>query len=48
MSFKTFDKGNSNLKLELEECQITVDDIPFNCGFGKAQLLPQVWIKILL
>ncbi len=37
MSFKTFDKSNSNLKLELLECQITVDDIPYNCGFGKAR-----------
>jgi len=37
MSFTTFDKGKSNLKLELQECQITVDDIPYNCGFGKAR-----------
>jgi len=37
MSFTTFDKGKSNLKLELQECQITVDDMPYNCGFGKAR-----------
>ena len=37
MIFNTFDKGKSNLKLELEECRITVDGIPFNCGFGKAR-----------
>jgi myosin heavy subunit len=37
MIFNTFDKGKSNLKLELEECNIIVDDIPFNCGFGKAR-----------
>jgi len=37
MSFTTFDKGKSNLKLELQECQITVDGIPYSCGFGKAR-----------
>jgi len=38
MIFNTFDKGKSNLKLELEECRIiTVGGIPFNCGFGKAR-----------
>ena len=37
MSFSTYDKGKSNLKLELQECQISVDDIPYNCGFGKAR-----------
>ena len=37
MIFNTFDKGKSNLKLELEECSITVDGIPFNCGFGKTR-----------
>ena len=37
MSFTTFDKGKSNLKLELEECQVTVDSVPYNCGFGKAR-----------
>jgi len=38
MIFNTFDKGKSNLKLELEECSIiTVGGIPFNCGFGKAR-----------
>ncbi len=39
MNFTTFDKGKSNLKLELQECQITVDDIPYNCGFGKARTI---------
>jgi len=39
MSFSTFDKGKSNLKLELQECQITVDYIPYNCGFGKARTI---------
>ena len=37
MIFNTFDKGKSNLKLELQECKIVVDDVPFNCGFGKAR-----------
>ena len=38
MIFNTFDKGKSNLKLELQKCQIIVDGgIPFNCGFGKAR-----------
>ncbi|QLH03440.1 hypothetical protein C5F47_07715 [Nitrosopumilus cobalaminigenes] len=37
MIFNTFDKGKSNLKLELKECRIVVDDVPFNCGFGKAR-----------
>ena len=37
MIFNTFDKGKSNLKLELQECKIIVDDVPFNCGFGKAR-----------
>ncbi len=37
MIFNTFDKSESNLKLELEECSIAVDGIPFNCGFGKAR-----------
>ncbi|MGY5147114.1 MAG: hypothetical protein ACW9W4_03865 [Candidatus Nitrosopumilus sp. bin_7KS] len=35
--FNTFDKSKSNLKLELEKCDILVDGIPFNCGFGKAR-----------
>ncbi len=39
MTFNTFDKSESNLKLELEECQITVGVIPFNCGFGKARTI---------
>lgn len=25
------------MKLELDECQITVDSITYNCGFGKAR-----------
>ena len=37
MIFTTFDKSKSDLKLELSECQITVDDIVFNCAFGKAR-----------
>ena len=37
MIFNIFDKSESNLKLELEECSITVDGMPFNCGFGKAR-----------
>ena len=37
MTFDTFDKGKSNLKLELKECRILVDEVPFNCGFGKAR-----------
>ena len=37
MSFTTFDKSKSNLKLELQECRITVGDVPYNCGFGKAR-----------
>jgi len=39
MIFNTFDKSNSNLKLELQECSIVVDDVPFNCGFGKARTI---------
>ena len=37
MTFNTFDKSKSNLKLELEDCKISVDNIPYNCGFGKAR-----------
>ncbi len=37
MSFSTYDKSKSNLKLELNECVITVDDIIYNCVFGKAR-----------
>ncbi|MCE9653102.1 MAG: hypothetical protein K8Q89_08650 [Nitrosarchaeum sp.] len=37
MIFTTFDKSKSDLKLELSECQITVDEIIFNCAFGKAR-----------
>jgi myosin heavy subunit len=37
MSFKTFDKGKSNLKLELDQCDIVLDNVPFSCGFGKAR-----------
>ncbi len=37
MSFSTYDKSQSNLKLELDECKITVDNIVYNCGFGKAR-----------
>ncbi|WP_179371403.1 hypothetical protein [Nitrosopumilus ureiphilus] len=37
MNFNTFDKSKSNLKLELQDCYISVDGIPYNCGFGKAR-----------
>ncbi|MBI5859155.1 MAG: hypothetical protein HZB73_00065 [Nitrosarchaeum sp.] len=37
MNFTTYDKSKSNLKLELDECEITVDKIIYNCGFGKAR-----------
>ena len=37
MSFGTYDKSSSSLKLELLECQIIVDQTFFNCGFGKAR-----------
>jgi chemotaxis protein histidine kinase CheA len=37
MTFTTFDSKKSNLKLELESCDITVDEIPYVCGFGKAR-----------
>ena len=37
MTFTTFDSSKSNLKLELESCLISVDDIPYVCGFGKAR-----------
>ncbi|MHA7646596.1 hypothetical protein [Nitrosopumilus sp. S4] len=39
MTFKTFDKNKSNLKLELQECEVLVDDVPYNCGFGKARAI---------
>jgi len=37
MTFTTFDQNQSNLKLELDGCSITVDQIIYNCGFGKAR-----------
>jgi hypothetical protein len=37
MSFSTYDKSKSDLKLELDLCEITVDEIVYNCGFGKAR-----------
>ena len=37
MNFTIYDKSKSNLKLELDECEITVDEITYNCGFGKAR-----------
>ena len=37
MTFTTYDKSSTDLKLELNECQITIDKIIFNCGFGKAR-----------
>ncbi len=39
MNFTTYDKSKSNLKLELDECEITVDEIIYNCGFGKARTI---------
>ena len=39
MNFTTFDKSKSNLKLKLDECKITVDEINYNCGFGKARTI---------
>ncbi|MCV0411281.1 hypothetical protein, partial [Nitrosopumilus sp.] len=39
MIFKMFDKSKSNLKLELQECHIFVDNVPYNCGFGKARTI---------
>ncbi|GBH34343.1 hypothetical protein NZNM25_11340 [Nitrosopumilus zosterae] len=39
MIFKIFDKSKSNLKLELQECHILVDNVPYNCGFGKARTI---------
>ena len=45
MVFSTFDKKNSNLKLKLDECQITVDSIPYNCGFWKK---PEAHLLIIL
>ena len=37
MTFTLYDKSKSNLKLELDECEIIVDEIIYNCGFGKAR-----------
>ena len=37
MTFTLYDKSKSNLKLELHECSIVVDEINYNCGFGKAR-----------
>jgi hypothetical protein len=37
MNFTTYDKNKSNLKLELDECTVTVDEIIYHCGFGKAR-----------
>ncbi len=37
INFTTYDKSKSNLKLELDECEITVDETNYNCGFGKAR-----------
>ena len=39
MSFNTYDKSKSDLKLELDECKIIVDEIVYNCGFGKARTM---------
>jgi len=45
MNFNTFDKSKSNLKLELQDCHITVDGIPYNCGFGKARTTGNAGVK---
>ena len=37
MTFTLYDKSKSDLKLELDECEIIVDEIIYNCGFGKAR-----------
>jgi len=37
MIFTTYDSSKSNLKLELESCSISVGDIPYVCGYGKAR-----------
>jgi len=37
MTFTLYDKSKSDLKLELNECNIVVDEINYNCGFGKAR-----------
>lgn len=39
MIFSTYDKGKFDLKLELDECKITIDEITYNCGFGKARTI---------
>lgn len=37
MTFTLYDKSKSDLKLELSECNIVVDEINYYCGFGKAR-----------
>lgn len=37
ITFTLYDKSKSDLKLKLNECNIVVDEINFNCGFGKAR-----------
>jgi hypothetical protein len=39
MNFTIYDRSKSDLKLELYECQITIDQISYNCGFGKAKTI---------
>jgi len=39
MIFNTFDKSKSDLKLELSACRITVDEIIFNCAYGKSRTI---------
>ena len=39
MTFTLYDKSKSDLKLELNECAIIVDEINYNCGFGKARTI---------
>jgi hypothetical protein len=37
MVFSTYDKSKFNMKLELTECQLFIDQIQYNCVFGKAR-----------
>ena len=37
MIFTTYDSSKPNLKLELKSCLISVDNIPYVCGYEKAR-----------
>ena len=39
ITFTTYDSSKSNLKLELESCSISVGDVTYACGFGKARTI---------